>query len=144
MHGSRALTALPEDLDLISSTHMVTQNHVATTIPGDLMPSGGLQGHQACTRYTDITNIHTYKVNKNLKNFYSIKKKKHILTFMYVCIPMSYSVQVKLREQLQESFFSCRKGFGSKHLYTKSSCWPSILTGLRHLTCITYIKLDDE
>lgn len=45
----RALAPLAEDPGLIPRTHMVVQNHLKTTIPGDLKPSSDFLGHQAYT-----------------------------------------------------------------------------------------------
>ena len=51
--GLRALAALPEDPGLIPCTYII-HNHLLTLVPGDLMPSSGLLGHQEHTQYTDI------------------------------------------------------------------------------------------
>jgi hypothetical protein len=49
----RALSALPQDLSLIPSTHIALQPAV---IPGpdDPVPSSGIHGHQAHRWFTDI------------------------------------------------------------------------------------------
>jgi hypothetical protein len=70
-----ALAALLEDTGWISSTHMVS---FVTPVPGDLMPTYDLCGHQACSWCTYIheANTHTCKINtfRRLKTSYFIRK----------------------------------------------------------------------
>ena len=53
-----AMAALPEDLRLTPSTHMVAHNCL-TPVPGDLIPSSDLIGQKTCP------NIHTYMQGKH-------------------------------------------------------------------------------
>lgn len=71
----RTSATLPEDLRLLSSTHVSSQPPCNSLILVDLMPSSGLQGHQqACTWCPYIhagtcTNIsfHKMKVSQSFK-----------------------------------------------------------------------------
>lgn len=42
----RVLVAIPENLGSVSSTQMMTPNHLLTPVPEDSMPASDLQGHQ--------------------------------------------------------------------------------------------------
>ena len=58
----RTLTALVEDLGVVSSYHMVV--NALSAVPGDLTPSLGLQGYQisiSCNAYTQAKHLYTYK-----------------------------------------------------------------------------------
>lgn len=57
----KSTVALPEDLDLVASTHMAAHDHLQ--VPGDSMPSSGLCRYY---EYTWCTYIHVSKMVINL------------------------------------------------------------------------------
>lgn len=71
----KSTAALPEDPDLVASTHTAAHDHLQQ-VPGDSMPSSALCRYHEYTWYTYIhvsKNVYTYKgkTNKSLK-FYDL------------------------------------------------------------------------
>jgi hypothetical protein len=62
----KSTDCLPQDPDLIPSTHIMAQQPSFTPAPDDLMTSSGLQGHQAHVFYT-----HIHKINSSLRKGYT-------------------------------------------------------------------------